>query len=175
MEAETRQKLTRRQQQVLEIINQSIANDGYPPTIREIGAQLGISSTNGVNDHLKALERKGYLNRCGAKSRAMVPVAANDDMLEVPMLGRIAAGTPILAVENVDEVVKVDPFFLGKRGNGELFALQVVGQSMIGDGIHDGDTIFVRKQERAEQGDVVAAWIDGEATVKRYYHEGLAS
>ena len=166
-----RAKLTDRQQEVLDFIQTSIERDGYPPTIREIGAELGIRSTNGVNDHLKALERKGYINRDGAKSRTLVPVDALDDsFVVVPILGRIAAGQPILAIEHAEDTVKIDRFFLGK--NKEVFALRVVGESMINDGIHDGDFIFVRKQRTAARGAIVVAMIDDEATVKRYYPEG---
>ncbi len=172
-----REKLTERQEQVLECIQRSIEQAGYPPTIREIGAELGIRSTNAVNDHLKALERKGYLNRNEAKSRALVPVDAADsptahaeDMLEIPILGRIAAGQPILAVENIEDRVRIDRYFVGRAT--ELFGLRVVGDSMIGDGIQDGDFIFVRKQNHAPTGEIVVAWIDGEATVKRYFPEG---
>ncbi|TNF25293.1 MAG: repressor LexA [Deltaproteobacteria bacterium] len=166
-----RAKLTERQQEVLDFIQSKIDRDGYPPTIREIGAELGIRSTNGVNDHLKALERKGYISRDGAKSRTLVPVDSQDDnLVEVPILGRIAAGEPILAVEHAEDSVKIDRFFLGKAN--EVFALRVVGQSMINDGIHDGDFIFVRKQRTAPRGTIVVAMIDGDATVKRYYPEG---
>jgi len=168
---ESRQRLTARQEQVLTIIQEAIARDGYPPTIREIGQQLGIRSTNGVNDHLKALQRKGYLTRSEAKSRAIVPVDCDPEWMEIPLLGRIAAGAPILAVEHVEDTVRVDRFFLG-RTSGEIFALRVVGESMIGDGIHDGDFIFVKKQPQAHRGEVVVAMIEGEATVKRYYPEG---
>ena len=165
-----RQKLTKRQNQVLDVIQESIDDHGYPPTIREIGTKLGIRSTNAVNDHLKALERKGYLNRNEAKSRSCVPVDLRGDIAEVPVVGRIAAGQPILAVENVEDTVRIDRFFLGHHR--EVFALRVVGNSMIGDGINDGDFIFVRKQQHAAPGEIVVAWIDGEATVKRYYPEG---
>lgn len=169
----SRAKLTDRQQQVLDVIQTKIEDEGYPPTIREIGAALGIKSTNAVNDHLKALERKGYLTRMESKSRACVPVdmhTVDDDMVEVPLLGRIAAGTPILAVENREDTVKIDKFFLGRHE--EVFALRVVGESMIGDGIMDDDFIFVRKQNHATAGEIVVAWIENEATVKRYYPEG---
>ena len=165
-----REKLTRRQSEVLEIIQHAIERDGYPPTIREIGASLGIRSTNGVNDHLKALERKGYLVRDEAKSRALVLTELREEMVDVPVLGRIAAGEPILAVENREDTVRVDRFFLGK--NAEVFALRVEGQSMIGDGIHEDDFIFVKKQSHANPGDIVVAWIDGFATCKRFYPEG---
>lgn len=167
---EPRAKLTERQQEVLDFIQTKIERDGYPPTIREIGTELGIKSTNGVNDHLKALERKGYLNRDVAKSRACVPVDLNDDLVDVPVLGRIAAGEPLLAIEEAEDTVRIDRFLLGKSR--EVFALRVVGESMINDGIHDGDFIFVQKQRTAARGSIVVAMIDGEATVKRYFPEG---
>lgn len=184
--AETREKLTSRQAEVLEIIQQAIEEAGYPPTIRELGLRLGIRSTNGVNDHLKALERKGYLRRDESKSRSLVPLDVerpeprgrslepaplDGDLVDVPLVGRIAAGSPSLALdEQVEDTVRIDRFFLGK--NTDVFALRVVGESMIGDGIHDGDFIFVRKQRTAPTGEIVVAWIEGEATVKRYYPEG---
>jgi len=191
----TREKLTDRQQEVLEFIQSKIHRDGYPPTIREIGDHLGIRSTNGVNDHLKALTKKGYLNRTESKSRACVPVSSggkpekrlsaapqrpqqvvpidmDSDTVEIPLLGKIAAGQPILAVENPHEdTVRIDRFFLGKTRDRDVFALRVVGESMIEDGIHDGDFIFVRKQKNAARGSIVVALIDEEATVKRYYPE----
>lgn len=170
------QGLTERQQMVLDFIRRCIRDRGYPPTIREIGGHMGIRSTNGVSDHLKALERKGYLLRDELKSRALRPadlaVAAplDGDLVEVPIVGRIAAGQPLLAQEHITDTVKVDSFFLG--ANQRVFALRVVGDSMIGDGIFDGDYIFVRKQVRAEPGQIVVVLIEDEATVKRYYPEG---
>ena len=171
-------RLTERQAMVLSFISESINQRGYPPTIREIGEHLSIKSTNGVNDHLKALERKGYITREDMKSRALRPVdmnppapAANDNLISVPLLGRVAAGAPILAYEDAEDTVRVDSFFLGSGGR-EVFALRVVGESMIEDGIHDGDYIFVRKQLTAQRGDTVVALIEDEATVKRYYPEG---
>lgn len=165
----TRSKLTQRQEMILNFIRQSIDNRGYPPTIREIGAFMGIRSTNGVNDHLKALEKKGYLTREELKSRALRPADLHNKYIDVVVLGKIAAGLPILAQENIEDTVRVDRFFLGN--NTQVFALRVVGESMIGDGIYDGDYIFVRKQMRAEHGQIVVALIDEEATVKRYYPE----
>lgn len=178
-----RDKLTDRQQQVLDFIQAKIQRDGYPPTIREIGDQLGIRSTNGVNDHLKALSKKGYLQRTEAKSRACVPTSGRDsfrgdvvpveeldDFVDIPVLGKIAAGQPILALEQQEDSVRIDRVFLGK--NRDVFGLRVVGESMIEDGIHDGDFIFVRKQRTAARGAIVVALIDDEATVKRYYPEG---
>ncbi len=180
------QGLTERQQQVLSYIRDSITQRGYPPTLREIGAHMGIRSTNGVNDHLRALERKGYLTREDMKSRALRPInlpdsgaselgadarAANDDasMVEIPVLGRIAAGAPILAEENVEATLRVDRDMV--RGGREVFALRVQGDSMIEAGILSGDTIFVRKQNTASRGEIVCALIGDEATVKHYYPE----
>jgi len=166
--------LTDRQRAVLDFISHSIEERGYPPTLREIGEHLGIRSTNGVNDHLKALEKKGYLEREDLKSRALRPISLEGagptgQMIEVPILGRVAAGEPILAVEQADDTVKVDRFFLGQ--NREVFALKVKGDSMIEAGIFDGDFIFVKKQLSAKRGDIVVAMINDEATVKYFWPE----
>ena len=181
-ESASREALTDRQRQVLHFIGESIRSRGYPPTLREIGERMGIRSTNGVNDHLKALEKKGYLQRQDLKSRALrvidpempslsEPVlAANDDnTVEVPLLGRVAAGQPILALEQREDTVKVDRFFLGAHR--DVFALRVQGDSMIEAGIFHGDFIFVRKQSTAHSGDIVVAMINDEATVKYFYPE----
>ena len=138
--------------------------------MREIGLHMGIQSTNGVNDHLKALERKGFLVRDDMKSRALRPISGSGQTISVPIVGRVAAGEPVLAVENIEDTVKVDRFFIGPTR--EVFALRVKGESMIEDGIFDGDFIFVRKQLSADPGDTVVAIIGEEATVKRYYPEG---
>jgi repressor LexA len=179
--------LTERQAQILEFITSSIDERGYPPTLREIGTHFGIKSTNGVNDHLKALEKKGFLRREDLKSRAMRPVRRSDatpfvggdvipitarlgeDLCEIPIVGRVAAGEPLLAVENVEDTVKVDRFLLG--GHTSVFGLRIVGESMIEDGIHNGDYVFVKKTPTANRGDIVVAMIEGEATVKRFYPE----
>ena len=183
------QGLTDRQQQVLKYMKDSITDRGYPPTLREIGAHMGIRSTNGVNDHLRALERKGYLTREDMKSRALRPVnipiagealdgakadaanEADDDAstVEIPVLGRIAAGAPILATENVESTFRVDRDMV--RGGRDVFALRVQGDSMIEAGILSGDTIFVRKQSTANRGEIVCALIGDEATVKFYFPE----
>jgi repressor LexA len=187
--------LTDRQLEVLRFIGRQIEEQGYPPTIREIGEALDIRSTNGVNDHLKALERKGFLTRDPVKSRALIPTSAAREVLtgrggaqvislaarsaargapsrlvEVPIVGRVAAGQPILAVERIEDTVQVDSFFLG--AGRKVYGLRVQGDSMIGDGILPGDYIFVRKQLNADDGDIVVAMIDDEATVKRVYFEG---
>lgn len=179
------QGLTQRQQMVLDFIRQSIHDRGYPPTLREIGARMGIRSTNGVNDHLRALERKGYLTREDMKSRALRPTSlaiaalgdaippepvANDvDLIEVPVLGRVAAGLPLLAEEHVIDTVRIDRTLI--KGGREVFGLKVHGDSMIEAGILSGDYIFVKKQLTATRGDIVVALIGDEATVKYYYPE----
>jgi len=162
--------LTDRQRQVLDFISASIRKRGYPPTLREIGSHFGIRSTNGVNDHLRALEKKGFLHREDLKSRALRPIFTEDELVEVPVLGKVAAGQPMLAVENYEDTVKVDRFFIGQ--NREVFALRVKGDSMIEAGIFDGDFVFIRKQLQASSGEIVVAMIGDEATVKRYYPEG---
>jgi repressor LexA len=167
-----KEPLTDRQQAVLDFISRSIERRGYPPTLREIGEHMGIRSTNGVNDHLKALEKKGYLEREDLKSRALRPISSEGagptgNLVDVPILGRVAAGEPILAVEDAQDTVKVDRFFIG--ASREVFALKVKGDSMIEAGIYDGDYIFVKKQLVANKGDIVVAMINDEATVK-YFH-----
>lgn len=178
------QGLTKRQEQTLDFIRRSIEERGYPPTLREIGEHMGIRSTNGVNDHLRALERKGYLRREDMKSRALkltedkdsahphlraVSNNNEDDLLEVPVLGRVAAGLPLLAEENVIDTVRVDRMLV--KGGREIFGLRVSGDSMIDAGILSGDYIFVRKQATADRGDIVVALIGDEATVKYFYPE----
>jgi len=170
--------LTRRQEEILEYINASIQERGYPPTIREIGKQMGIRSTNGVNDHLKALERKGVLTRDDLKSRALRPVGQNDDVdfededdfVEVRLLGRVAAGAPIWANEDAADTVKIDKLLIGPHR--EVFALRIVGESMIEAGIFDGDYVFVRKAPVAERGEIVIVMVGEEATCKYYFPEG---
>ena len=133
---------------------------------------MGIRSTNGVNDHLKALERKGYLVREELKSRALRPVDHDDAKVSIPIVGHVAAGQPILAQEQIRDRVTIDRFFIGKVPSREVFGLVIRGDSMIEDGIYDGDYIFVRKQSTAENGEVVVVMIEGEATCKRIFHEG---
>jgi repressor LexA len=175
------QGLTKRQEQTLDFIRHSIEDRGYPPTLREIGEHMGIRSTNGVNDHLRALERKGYLTREDMKSRALKlvedqveapPPKANgndDDLIEVRVLGRVAAGLPLYAEENVIDTVRVDRMLV--RGGREVFGLRVTGDSMIDAGILSGDYIFVKKQSTADRGEIVVALIGDEATVKYFYPE----
>lgn len=175
-------ELTERQKAILTYIVTETEVRGFPPTIREIGEHMAIRSTNGVNDHLKALERKGYLTRGEQQSRSLVPTRRARALLgqgrrdpqgfvEVPLLGKVAAGAPLLASENLEDSVRIDSFLLGGGGK-EVFALRVKGESMIEDGILDGDYLFVRKTPSAHPGDIVVALIEDEATVKRYYPEG---
>ncbi|HYO68700.1 MAG TPA: transcriptional repressor LexA, partial [Archangium sp.] len=176
------EELTERQREILAFIVKETESRGFPPTIREIGEEMDIRSTNGVNDHLKALERKGYLTRGEQQSRSLVPtkrtrlllglgVKKESGLIEIPLLGKVAAGAPLLAQENVEDSVRIDSFLLGGQGR-EVFALRVKGNSMIDDGIFDGDYLFVRKTPQAQAGDIVVALIEDEATVKRYYPEG---
>ena len=176
-------ELTDRQKEILNFILRTSEERGYPPTIREIGEEMEIRSTNGVNDHLKALERKGFLTRGEQQSRSLVATkrarlvlglgARKNDptRIEVPLLGNVAAGAPILAQQNPEDTVRIDSFLLGGNGR-EVFALRIKGSSMIEDGIHDGDYIFVRKAPLAVPGEIVVALIEDEATCKRFYPEG---
>jgi len=164
------QGLTKRQKLVLDFIQKCIDTRGYPPTLREIGAQMGIHSTNGVNDHLHALQKKGFLKREEMKSRALRPThTVRRDLLEVPILGKVAAGQPMLAVEQSSDTIKVDRTLL--HGAREVFGLRVKGDSMVEAGILDGDIVFVKRQDDARRGETVVALIGEEATVKHYFPE----
>jgi repressor LexA len=165
--------LTERQQEVLEFIRQQVAQKGYPPSIREIGQEFGIKSTNGVRGILQALERKGEIRRSPQLSRGIELVHPEAKALvfdgpvsKVPIVGRVAAGSPMLAEENVEGFVAVDRDLL--KGE-NTFALRVKGDSMVGAGIFDGDLVFARQQPDINRGDIVVALIDDEATVKYYY------
>jgi repressor LexA len=155
---------------VLDFVRAHVARHGAPPTVREIGAGLGIASTNAVSDHLKALVRAGLIEKVPHRSRglraASIPVPGT-----LPVLGRIAAGRPIYATENVEGSIVADPFLV--RDGSETFVLRVEGDSMNGDGILPGDYLFVRRQQSADRGQVVVALIEDEATVKRLdFHRG---
>ncbi len=175
--------ITDRQREILAFIYRITEERGFPPTIREIGQEMAIRSTNGVNDHLKALDRKGYLTRGEQQSRSIVITkrarlllgvgsrSSDPTVLEIPLLGRVAAGVPQLASQSHEDSVKIDSFLLGGSGK-EVFALRVKGQSMIDDGIQDGDFIFVRKTPFASPGEIVVALIEDDATCKRYFPEG---
>ena len=165
--------LTERQQQVLDHISETVASRGYPPSVREIGDAIGLSSPSTVHSHLSTLVEQGYLKRDPSKPRAIVvvdqqPAVSNprhDRLRDIPVLGRIAAGVPILAAENIEEVLPLPTELVGE---GPVFLLEVRGDSMIGAGIFEGDLVAIHSQKDARDGEIVAALIDGEeATVKR--------
>lgn len=165
--------LTRRQADILRFIVECIRDYGMPPTIAEIGRRFRIASTNGVNDHLLALERKGYIERSSkARSIRVTEMAAaglyQSDVAMVPLVGRIAAGRPLLAEENVEELVPVAP----RLGGPGCFCLRVQGESMIEAGILDGDIVIIDPGRRPAQGDIVVALVDDEATVKYLHPRG---
>lgn len=179
LEATLPSDLTQRQRRVLATITASIAQRGYPPSMREIGDAVGLTSSSSVSHQLQALERKGYLRRDPKRPRAMEVVLPDDDgaplvredepsaarSVAVPVVGRIAAGVPITAEEQIEEVFALPAQLVG---DGELFLLKVVGDSMIDAAICDGDWVVVRKQPVADKGEIVAAMIEGEATVKTF-------
>ncbi|MBW0017881.1 MAG: repressor LexA [Mycobacterium sp.] len=176
--------LTERQRTILNVIRASVTSRGYPPSIREIGDAVGLTSTSSVAHQLRTLERKGYLRRDPNRPRAVdvrgadevvaprTDVPGSDALPEptfVPVLGRIAAGGPILAEEAVEDVFPLPRELVGE---GTLFLLKVVGDSMVEAAICDGDWVVVRQQNVADNGDIVAAMIDGEATVKTFKRAG---
>jgi repressor LexA len=159
-------QLTDRQKEVYEFVQECITRNGAPPTLREIGDRFGMSSTNAVRDVLAALERKGYIKRSEYKSRGIeLGEEVRAEVRMLPVVGRVAAGSPVLAVENIDEHIAVDARLLP---SGDLFSLKVQGDSMYNAGIHDGDYVFVKSQKTAQPGDMVVAVIEDEATVKWY-------
>jgi repressor LexA len=165
-----KQPLTPRQRTVLEFIENYVHKYGNSPTIREIGSNLGISSTNGVRSHLEALIRKGYLNKTGLISRGLTLARKlSEGIARIPLVGSAPAGHPIDAAENIEGDLAVDESFLPK---GDSFTLTVMGESMKNAGIHDGDLVIVKKQSEANKGDIVVAIVNGEATIKRYMPEG---
>ena len=161
--------LTRRQEQVLEFIRQSVRDDGYPPTVREICTALGLSSPSTVHAHLANLERLGLIKRDPTKPRALDLVSAYRPARPLPLVGRVAAGAPILAEENIEEMVEV-PAFL--RRDDDDFVLRVQGDSMAEVGIYDEDFIVVHPGEDAVNGEIVVALVGDEATTKRFFRDG---
>jgi repressor LexA len=168
--------ITARQQRIVDFIADTVRERGYPPTVREIGEAVGLTSSSSVHAQLANLERLGFLRKDPTKPRAMTLAAdgLRPDAVNVPLVGRIAAGTPVLADEHVESYVSVPTPFV--RAGGDHFALRVVGESMIGAGILDGDLVVIRSQSKADDGDIVAALLPGpaedEATVKRLGHDG---
>ena len=167
--------ITERQQRILDFIAETVRERGYPPTVREIGEAVGLTSSSSVHAQLANLERMGLLHKDPTKPRAMSLSTEESKATGtvVPLLGRIAAGTPVMAAEQIEDYVSVPTDF---ARSGEHFALRVAGDSMIGAGILDGDMVVIRSQETATDGDIVAAVMPGpaedEATVKRLGHDG---
>ena len=166
------QKQKQTQERILEFIKKTVQDKGYPPSVREIGEAVGLKSTSTVHGHLVRLERKGLLHRDSMKPRAMEilgdPAFFRTGNVAVPVLGRVAAGTPILAQENIEEYMLFPQDMLG---DGEHFALIIKGDSMIEAGIFDKDLIWIRSQTTAKNGDMVVALIEDYATVKTFYRE----
>lgn len=165
-------QLTSRQRRILEFISETVRDQGYPPTVREIGEAVGLTSSSSVHAQLANLERRGLLHKDPTKPRAMTLSEPRVEGVVVPVLGRIAAGAPVLAAEHVEEYLTVP---MGFVSGAEHFALRVQGDSMIDAGILDGDTVVVRARNSAENGDIVAVLLPGpaedEATVKRLRRE----
>lgn len=165
--------LGEKQQRILDYLKQEILAKGYPPSVREIGEAVGLKSTSTVHGHLERLEKKGIIRRDPTKPRA-IEVLDDDfnvqrrEMVNVPIVGRVAAGEPLLAVENIEEYF---PIPLDYAPNQELFMLNVKGDSMINAGIYEGDLIIVQKQNTASNGDIIVALLDDSVTVKTFYKE----
>jgi len=165
--------LTRRQAEILTFIQRYADTHGYPPSVREIGRALGLTSSSTVHSHLAALEKKGYLHRDPSKPRALEVLrdehaVVPKKVVPLPVVGHVAAGTPILAQENIEDYIPLPVEFLRDT---EGFILRVHGDSMIGAGIYDGDYVIVRRQPTARNGDIVVARLEDDATVKRFYRE----
>ena len=162
-----KEQLTNRQERIFSFINGYIEERGYPPTFREIGEALGIASTNAVKKFIDILEKKGYIKRVEKSPRALEVVdSSRKGGILLPVLGEITAGRPVLAIENIEGRVLVDPSFA--RGE-ENFFLRVRGDSMIEAGIYDRDMALIKPQKTAENGEIVAVMIDDEATIKKFY------
>lgn len=170
------EKLTRRQNDILKFIKEYIVSHGYPPTVREIGASLGISSPATIHVHLCHLEDKGYIRKQDSKNRAIELLVMNeyakknDDVVDVPLLGLITAGNPIEAIENPDEFFPLPSYLIPKGKN--VFTLNVMGDSMINTGILDGDTVIIERCNNALNGEIVVAMTsENEVTLKTFYKE----
>lgn len=175
-----KKELTERQEEILNFIKEFLQECGYPPTLRQIGKHFSISSTFGVKRHLEALEKKGYLNIESNASRG-ITVLREDNVFDlpaitrdiddlsnrIPIIGRVAAGSPITAEENIEGTIVIDPSFLDKTK--DCFALKVKGDSMINAGIFEGDLVIVNPQTNVSTDDIIVARIDDEVTVKRYF------
>ncbi|MBM0867785.1 repressor LexA [Staphylococcus auricularis] len=171
-------ELTKRQKEIFEFIQHIVQTKGYPPSVREIGLAVGLASSSTVHGHLSRLEEKGYIRRDPTKPRAIEIVSEEmeeevnmEDTIHVPVIGKVTAGIPITAVENVEEYFPLPEHFTSTH-NSDIFILNVEGDSMIEAGILDGDKVIVRSQTIAENGDIIVAMTEeNEATVKRFYKE----
>lgn len=171
-------ELTKRQSEIFDFIKYVVQNKGYPPSVREIGEAVGLASSSTVHGHLSRLEEKGYIRRDPTKPRAIEIVNEEledaidiEETIQVPVIGKVTAGVPITAVENVEEYFPLPEHFTSTH-NSDIFILNVVGDSMIEAGILDGDKVIVRSQSIAENGDIIVAMTeDEEATVKRFFKE----
>ena len=166
-------KISTKQREILEYMKSEILNKGYPPAVREICEAVGLKSTSSVHSHLETLEKNGYIRRDPTKPRAIEIVDDNfnltrREVVNVPIVGKVAAGQPILAVENIDNYFPIPMEYMP---NAETFMLEVKGESMINVGIYDGDRILVQKQSIARNGEIVVALVEDSATVKTFYKE----
>ena len=166
-------KITEKQSQILEYIKSEILNKGYPPSVRDICQAVNLKSTSSVHSHLETLEKNGYIRRDPTKPRTVEIIDDNfnlvrREVVNVPMVGTVAAGQPILAIENIDNYFPIPSEYMP---NEETFMLKVKGESMINAGILDGDNILVKRQNTAKNGDMVVALVDDSATVKTFYKE----
>ena len=166
-------KISSKQREILEYIKQEILNKGYPPAVREICEAVHLKSTSSVHSHLETLEKNGYIRRDPTKPRAIEIIDDNfnltrREVVNVPIIGQVAAGQPLLAVENIENYFPIPTEFMP---NAETFMLKVIGDSMINAGIFNGDKILVQKQSDAQNGDIVVALVDDSATVKTFYKE----
>ena len=166
-------RITQKQSEILEYIKSQILNKGYPPSVRDICQAVNLKSTSSVHAHLESLEKNGYIRRDPTKSRTIEIIDDNfnlsrREVVNIPLLGQVAAGQPLLAVENITEHFPIPSEYMP---GGEIFMLKVKGDSMINMGIYEGDQIIVRKQNTASNGEVIVALVDDSATVKRFYKE----
>lgn len=166
-------KITAKQQEILEYIKENILKKGYPPAVREICEAVNLKSTSSVHSHLETLERNGYIRRDPTKPRAIEILddefaLTRREMVQVPMIGTVAAGQPILAQENIEDYFPIPANLLPNK---ETFMLRVKGESMINAGIYDGDRVLVVQENTAQNGDIVVALVEDSATVKRFYKE----
>lgn len=166
-------RITKKQTEILEYIKSQILNKGYPPSVRDICTAVNLKSTSSVHAHLETLEKNGYIRRDPTKPRAIEIIDDNfnltrREVVNVPLIGQVAAGQPLLAVENITGYFPIPAEFIPKE---EVFMLNIKGESMVNAGIYDGDQIIVKQQSTASNGEIVVALVDDSATVKRFYKE----